>query len=63
VILLPNISAERQQRLFEAAIQSIEAESPTNEVIEVHEISEGNFIRIVVERHILPALAWETGQV
>jgi hypothetical protein len=45
VILLPNISAERQQRLFEAAIQSIEAESPINEVIAVNEISEGNFIR------------------
>ncbi len=62
VILLPNVSAERQQRLFEAALRSIEAETLVNEVIEVNEVRVGDLIRIVVERYELPALKPRAGE-
>ncbi len=54
IILLPNVSTERQQRLFRAALESIQAGSLVNEVIEVNEIRVGDLTRIVIERYGLP---------
>jgi predicted nuclease of predicted toxin-antitoxin system len=60
IILLPSVSLERQQRLFAAALQSIQSDSLVNEVIEVNEIRVGNLIRIVVERYALPGSKSDT---